>query len=46
MGRADYITDDAVINLADFRPSPNQSEYFVFLFIFRRRCTAYNLRND
>lgn len=46
MGRADYITDDAVINLADFRPSPNQSKYFVFWFIIRRRSTAYNLRND
>lgn len=25
MGRADYISDDCVINLADFKPSPNQT---------------------
>jgi len=25
MGRADYINDDGVINLADFKPSPNQT---------------------
>lgn len=31
MGRADYITDDAPINLADFKPSPNQSKFF---FVF------------
>lgn len=28
MGRAEYINDDSVINLADFKPSPNQSKFF------------------
>lgn len=31
MGRADYINDDGLINLADFKPSPNQSKYFFLL---------------
>lgn len=30
MGRAEYINDDGVINLADFRLSPNQSKCSTF----------------